>query len=145
MTALRSLDGHCGERATVLVLVPAMTLVMLCLGAMAIDLSLLHAAHREAHRVIAGAADDAAMVIDEARLQASGEVVIDPDRARRMAEARIAAADLSAELLSVEITTGPSTVAVSARLAIDHVLLPSLPGRDSSTTFEVSARARLHR
>lgn len=133
------------ERGTALVLVPAITLVLLCLAAIAIDLSLVHAVHRDAHRTVSAAADDAAAMIDERRLQLTGELEIDPARAERVVRAHLGSADLAGELSEVDITTDDTTVDVSAVVHAPHVVLPALPGRDDSTRLVVTARGRLHR
>lgn len=133
------------ERATALVLVPAMMLVLLCLAAIAIDMSLLHAMHRDAHRVASAAAEDAAGMLDERELHTSGRLVVDRVRAERVARARVGAADLAATLREVRVSTGVTTVEVTLALDAPHVVLPSLPGTSDFTRLVVSARGRLHR
>ena len=49
-----------------------MLLVLLCLGGVAVDLTIVHGAHRGAHRIVSAAADDAAAMIDTDLLQESG-------------------------------------------------------------------------
>ena len=82
------------ESASALALVPALLLVFLCLGGIAIDLSLVHGAHRGAHRTLSSAADDAAAMIDTSELQLSGELRIDPGDAERVVLAHLRLADL---------------------------------------------------
>lgn len=133
------------ERGTVLVLVPAMTLVVLSLGAIAVDLSLVHSVHRDAHRVAASAADDAAGMIDERTLQVSGRIELDPARAERVARAHVAAADLAGDLVDVQVDAGPATVDVVLTVDAPHVILPALPGGERTSRLRVAARGRLHR
>jgi Flp pilus assembly protein TadG len=141
----------CGDRlrrpeaGTALVLVPAMTLVLLCLGAIGVDLSLVHAAHRQAHRVASVAAEDGASMIDERELQHSGTLVLDADRATSVALAHVSVADLVGEVRDVSVLPGTTTLDVTLTVDVPHVLAPSLPGHDGSTRITVSARGRLHR
>src|SRR5688572_28468668 len=100
------------ERGTALVLVPVMTLVLLCLGAIAVDLSLVHAMHRDTHRVASVAADDAAAMIDERRLQIAGELVVDRRRAERVVRAHVASAQLAGEVVALEVSTTATAVDV---------------------------------
>lgn len=132
------------ERGTALVLLPAMVLVLLSLGAIAIDLSLVHSVHRDAHRVASAAADDAAAMIDERQLQITGALVIDPAEAERVVRAHLSGTRLAGDLVDVEVQ--PSDTTVDVRLTVDapHVLLASFPGRADSTRLVVVSRGRLH-
>jgi Flp pilus assembly protein TadG len=136
--------GPARERGTALVLVPAMVLVLLCLAAIAIDMSLVHAVHRDAHRVASVAADDAAAMIDERQLQVSGDLVIDPERAEQVVRAHVASVRLAGELVDVEVRPRATTVDVQLTVDAPHVVLPSFPGRDDSTRLVVIGRGRLH-
>lgn len=133
-----------GERATALVLVPAMTLVLLCLGAIAVDMTLLHAAHRQVHRVAASAAEDAAGMLDERELLSTGRVVVDPERARGVVRAHLDAASLPGELVDLRIATGPDVVEVVVTVEIRHVLLPAVRSGAGTETVTVHTRGRLH-
>ena len=132
------------ERGTALVLLPAMVLVLLSLGAIAIDLSIVHAVHRDAHRVASVAADDAAAMIDERELQVTGELVIDPDAAERVVRAHLSSVRLAGDLVDVRVRPTATTVDVQLTVDAPHVLLPSFPGREDSTRFVVVGRGRLH-
>ena len=136
--------SRCAERGTALVLLPAMVLVLLSLGAIAIDLSIVHSVHRDAHRVASAAADDAAAMIDERQLQITGALVIDPAEAERVVRAHLSGAHLAGDLVGVEVQ--PSETTVDVRLTVDapHVLLASFPGRDDATRLVVVSRGRLH-
>lgn len=139
---------HLTESASALMLVPAMMLVLICLGTIAIDMAVLHGAHRSAHRTVSSAADDAASMIDEAELQRSGRLVVDPVRARRVAAAHLVTARLPGRLVSepaVHIGDGGSTVTVTAELTVDHVMLRAIPGRPDHERMIVTATARLNR
>ncbi len=139
MTELR---GH--ERATALVLVPSMLVVLLSLGAIALDLTSLHAAHRGLHRTVSGAADDAAGMLDGHHLQRTGELRIDEPAARRVALAHLDAAELPGDLdgtPSVELVDGGTAVRVGASVRVERVV-SRLLGTDDRVEVEVTGRLR---
>lgn len=131
------------ERATALVMVPATLLVLVVLGAVAVDLSAVHAAQRSLYRETSAAADDAAGVIDGHEYQRSGRVSVDADGARRLVEARLRSADLPGRLVSLEVRTTPETVVVAAEVAVPHVFLSAVPGHPDDRRVSMTARARL--
>lgn len=125
-----------------------MMLVLICLGTIAIDLTLLHGAHRSAHRTVSAAADDAAAMIDTEELQRSGGLTIDPGRARRVVDAHLSTVSLPGDLVSeptVRVGDEGSTVTVTIELLVDHVMLRAVPGRADSERIVVTATARLNR
>ncbi len=90
-----------GERGTAMVLVPTMALVVFALAGLAIDLSLVHSAHRALHRSVSAAADDAAAMIDQRHLQMTGELRVDTTAAQRIVEAHLATATLPGDLVEL--------------------------------------------
>lgn len=131
-----------------MMLVPALMLVLICLGTIAIDLALLHGAHRSAHRIVSAAADDAAAMIDTDELQRTGTLVVDRSRAVRVVNVHMATARLPGELASdpsVRVGSDGSTVTVTVELLIDHVMLRAVPGRPEHERVVVTATARLNR
>ena len=135
------------ERGSALILVPAMMMVLLALGAIAIDLSVLHGAHRSLHRIASSAADDAAAMLDAEQLQMDGELRIDVPAARQVVEAHLDAARVPGTLTSARtsISEDGGVVTVELTAAVDHVLLAAVPGTDPSEAISVVARARLQR
>ena len=136
------------ERGTALVLVPTMLLVLLVLGGIAVDLSVLHGTQRRAERVAAAAADDAAGMLDLELIQVAGELRIDRAAARRVVAAHVEAADRPTrpvELLDVVVGDDGTAVHVRLRSAAPAVMLRSMPGRDQERWVEATARARVHR
>lgn len=133
------------ERASALVLVPAMALVVIALAAIAVDLSMLHAAHRSVHRSVSAAADDAAAMIDLRQVQVTGELRVDPEAARRVAAAHLDAATLPGELvgLRTDVDTAGLTVTVTATVVVRHVVLPVSASTNGEEPIVVSARARV--
>lgn len=129
-------------------LVPAMLLALICLGGIAIDLSVMHGAHRSAHRSVTAAADDAAAMIDSSLLQQTGELRIEPIAARRIALAQMDAVQLPGHVVDgpwVVVDDSGSVVTVGVVLDIDHVMLRALPGHEDRERITVVAGARLNR
>lgn len=137
-------DRH-GERGTALVLAPVLVLVLAVLGAIAVDLTVLHTAQRTLHRVAASAADDAAGLVDQRRLQVEGVVVIDPVAARRFVTQRLSTADLPGRLDGVRVDVTADRVVVRATMTVDEVLLRAVPGRPRSRPVGVTVAGRLLR
>lgn len=133
------------ERGTALILVPAMTLVLLALGSIAVDLSMLHGAHRAVHRTVSAAADDAAGMIDTREVQRTGSVRIDPAAARRVVLAHLEASRLPGELVTVEVQVSADLRSISVRtvVRIEHVMLRAVPGAGDDELLTVTAHARL--
>lgn len=133
------------DRGTALILVPAMTLVLLALGSIAVDLSMLHGAHRAVHRVVSAAADDAAGMIDTREVQQTGTVRIDPTAARRVVLAHLETSHLPGELVTVDIRVSADlrSITVSTVVRIAHVLLRAVPGAGDDELLTVTAHARL--
>ena len=131
------------ERATALVLVPTMMLVLVALAAVAVDLTAIHAAQRSLYRTVSAAADDAAGMVDRRRIQQDGVVVVDPEAARRVVRARLATADLPGTVDEVLVATDARSVEVTVRVRIEHLFLGVVPGVDDTGTVPVRVRARL--
>ncbi len=139
---------RCQERATALILVPTLLLVMMSLGGIAIDMSMLHGAHRSVHRTASAAADDAASMIDRAELQVSGQLRIDASAARALAIAEVQSASLPGELVGpVDVVVGDdgATVTVALRVRIGHVMLQAVPGAPDHEVVSVRVTGRLNR
>ena len=134
------------QRASTLILVPAMTVVFIVLAGIAVDLSAMHLAQRRTHTIISVAADDAAGMIDDRALQLEGEVAIDPEASRRVALAHINAAHLPAELIGdpqITIDSDRRVLTVEVKVQTDHIFLKSVPGMGPEIiTVRSSARLR---
>lgn len=142
------------ERATALMLAPALVLVVLVLGAIAVDLSLVHAARRSAYRSLSAAADDAAAMVDSAEFQRSGEVRIDPASAERVVRAHLGVLDGDAppgfsepafRVLDADVTADVpgGRVRIAATVEVEHVFGPAVPGLDDTTTISMSVTGRM--
>lgn len=137
--------GRCSEAGTAFVLAPALVLVMVALGAIAVDLSVLHAAQRSVGRVASSAADDAAGMIDQRSLQLRGEVGVDAESAGRLVRDRFDSTTLPGRLVALDVVVDGDRVEVSATVEVDHVFLRALPGHADSETVRVRTAGRLLR
>lgn len=108
------------ERGSVLILVPATVLVLLVLGAIAVDSSVAYLARRQLADFTASAADRAAAAaLDKPAFYSSGQLRIDPNAAQLVvAAAESAARRDGLDITSVNVSVGPTgrsvTVAASA-------------------------------
>jgi hypothetical protein len=133
------------ERATTLVLVPAMMLVLIALAAVAIDLTAVHVAQRSLYRAASAAADDAAGMLDARRIQLDGSLRVDCPAARRVIVARLRAADLPGPIVELTVTCTDDVVELRTRVAVPHVFLGAVPGAPAVDDAPVSVRARVDR
>jgi hypothetical protein len=133
------------DRGSALLLYPAGVVVLLCLAAITVDLTLVRTARRELSSVLQAAADDAAGAADPARLHVGDRLTVDLDRARRIVAADLERVDLPGRLVGgvdVRIGAQPSEVVVQARMEVPAVFLGALPGVPETTTIEVTATGR---
>ena len=78
------------DRGSVLLLFPAGVLVVLLLGAIAVDASIAFLGQREIANAVAAAANDAATAsLSDAAFYGSGDIALDEARATDLAEARV--------------------------------------------------------
>lgn len=121
-------------------LMPAAVLIVLLLGAIAIDSAIVYLGQRQAYDVAFDAANDAAGAgfdLDAARTR--GEIVYDPDRVSAVAAQAVAASGIDdLELVSARIDD--VGVVVTVRRTVKHLFVQALgdPARDVIT---ISARA----
>lgn len=129
-----------GERGSAMMLMPAAVLVILVLGALAVDVAVVHLGERQAFGAATGAANDAATYgIDPSSLRRVGEPVIDPARARHAALASLSGEQtLDPDAAPVVEVEGPS-VTVTVTLRVDYIFSQGLPGAPRGTN--VTARA----
>lgn len=135
------------ERGTVLLLFPAAVLVLMVLGAIAVDLGMVGGARRDLIRVVGAAADDAALRIDIDRLRAEGLAVIDLDAARRQVVSDLALATLPGDAVGlpvVEMGDEPATIVVEVTRRIPHVFARAVPGLPDSELITVRLTGRIH-
>lgn len=142
------------ERATALMMAPALVLIVLVLGAIAVDLSLVHTARRSAYRSLSAAADDAAAMIDAAEFQRTGEVHIDPEAATRVVRAHLGLLDGDAppgfsepafRVIDADVVTDVTAgvVRIAATVEVEHIFGPAVPGLDDTTVISVTTTGRM--
>lgn len=135
------------DRGSVLMLVPAAVLVLIVLGAMAVDSAVAFMAQRELTSAAAAAANDAAgaSVSDNAFYRASGgepdQIVLDATRARDLVAVALAERQTSGVTLlgPPDVRTDLDTVCVTLTGRVDSIFARAIPGAPHSRT--VTGRA----
>ena len=93
------------DRGSSLMLVPAGVLVVVLLGAIAVDLSAAHLAQRRLVQVTERAADDAAGMLDRDALRSGNAVRVQPAAAERLARLQVGAFEVAGlEATSTSVT-----------------------------------------
>ena len=129
-----------GDRGSVLMLMPAAVLIVLLLGAIAIDSAIVYLGQRQAYDVAFDAANDAAGAgFDLDAVRTRGEVVYDPDRVEAIAAQAIAAAGID-DLQLVSARADGAGVVVTVRRTVRHLFVQAL-GNPASDVLTISARA----
>jgi uncharacterized membrane protein len=134
------------ERGSVLLLVPTAVLVLVVLGAVAVDAAVVFLGQRELGSAVAAAANDAAAAaFADAPFYEAGRVEIDLARARRVAAASLAARAVR----GLELTGPPEVIVlgrqlcVRAQARVDRVFAPAIPGAARATTIRAQSTATL--
>lgn len=131
-------------RGSALMLVPAGFLVMLLLGSIAFDLSLVFLRQRQASSLAGDLANDlATLALDEAHLRATGEFVLDPQAAATLGRDLALRSDLAEELTDLEVVVvDEAVVQVRATVQVDYVFARALPTARDGTEVTATATAR---
>ena len=132
------------DRGSVLMLMPAAVLIVLLLGAVAVDLTVIHLQQRAGISAAGSAANDAVTYgLDQAALRRGDGYHLDPDRVRLAVLEALAAQGLTDELTAPpRITiTAPDTVTVSLDLRADYLFARAIPHGPRSTTVHATATA----
>lgn len=124
-------------------LMPAGVLVVLLLGAIAFDQSLVFLRQRQASSLAVDVANDlATAAFDEQGFRVDGEFRLDPARAEELGAALAAASGLGELLEDVEVqVVGIDGVTVRVVLRVDYVFARAIPGSANGTTVTASAAA----
>lgn len=124
-------------------LMPAGVLVVLLLGAIAFDLSLVFLRQRQASSLASDVANDVVTAaLDEEAFRADGRFELDPERAARLVDAWVAASDLAPLVVDVEVQVlAPDAAEVVVVLRVDYVFARAIPGAAAGTTVEARASA----
>jgi hypothetical protein len=120
-------------------LMPAAVLIVLLLGSIAFDLSLVFLRQRQATNLAIAAANDAVIAgIDQDIFRATQQVVLDDDLVDEAAGAAIAASDVAPSVIEWEATPVSDTeVEVWMRVRISYVFAAIVPGAADGTTVTV--------
>ena len=124
-------------------LMPAGALIVLLLGAIAFDLSLVFLRQRQVSSLAADVANDlASIALDVPTFRESGAFELDPARADSAGRSLLDASDLAEDLTSATITvSGSDTVTVRVTMSVDYVFAKAIPGAADGTTVTASATA----
>jgi len=127
------------ERGSVLMLMPAAVLVVLLLGALAVDAAIVYLRQREATNLAFDAANDAAGAgFDLEVARTRGEVVWDPARVEALARQAVEASGLEdVELVSAR--PDGDGVVVTVAVTVRHLFVQAF-GDPSSDRLTVDAR-----
>lgn len=128
-----------GEQGSITIWMVGLTLLILALGGLAIDYWRALALQRELAAVADSAVLAGASGIDEAHYRATGEVILDRDRAASLAARAVAAQDVALVGFVVDFAPGGVSVTVVVEAEVELGLLRLLTGEDDQLT--VSARA----
>lgn len=127
------------QRGSVLMLMPAAVVIVLLLGAIAVDSAITYLKQRQAYNVAFDAANDAAGAgfdLDEART--SGELVWDPVQITALAEDAVAASGLAGVELVSARPDGEGVV-VTVAITVEHLFVQVF-GNPARDTLTISAR-----
>ena len=133
------------DRGSSLMLMPAAVLVVMVLGAIAVDQSIVYIQQRELVAAAEAAANDAAGYgLDRDAFYDRNEVVFDLTRARAAALAALRARRIDAR---AEVSLGPggTEVVVSLRAEVEYVFAGAIPGAPGTTEVRALASAELRR
>jgi Flp pilus assembly protein TadG len=131
-----------GARGSVLMLMPAAVLIMIVLGAIVIDLSVLRMRSAELDNVATAAANDAAGQLADDAIYAGSGPALAQDIAELAVAASLAARDLDGVWVSgVEMES--NSVSVSLGLEVEMIFGRALPGTKRTRQLSGEATARL--
>lgn len=132
------------EAGNTLLLVPVGVLILLILGAIAVDFAVVYTAQREVAHTSAGLANDAAGAIDETAFFDDGSHLIDLARARGIVAQVVA--NRPEDTFRVRCpgvsAPAPDRVEVACTGEVDLIFSPAIPGTAGSVTVRASSTAR---
>lgn len=124
-------------------LMPAGVLVVLLLGAISFDLSLVFLRQRQASSVAVDVANDlASAAFDETAFRNSERFELDADRADRIGRALVDASDLAGEVTAFTIDViGADRIRVTLTVRVQYVFAKAIPGAADGMTVTAHATA----
>ncbi len=143
------------ERGSVLLLMPTAVLVVLVLGALAVDLSVVHLAEREVVSAASAAANDAVTHgLDEDAFYSTGLYSLDPAQVAEVVRTSLAAQSQPGRGLRMvgrpriadsDGDGAPESVTVTVTGEVGYIFAPAIPGAPDSARVEASATATARR
>ncbi len=125
-------------------LMPAALLIVVVMGAIAVDLGAVHVRQRDLANAAAAAANDAVSHgLDIDHMRATGERRLDPLAVAETAAASVAARQ-DANLIVIDVRIiDVDQVEVTLGTTAEHILAPAIPGSSASVDLRATGRARL--
>ncbi len=134
--------AHAGEDGNTLLLMPVGVLILLVLGAIAVDFAVVFMAEREVINLSAGIANDAAGALDEEGFFGDDAVTIDEERAETIVASVTAARPGDTVDPTCAVTdAGGTEVEVTCSGEVDLIFSPAIPGGASTFSVEGSSVA----
>jgi hypothetical protein len=131
-----------GDRASVLMLVPAAVLIVLVMASIAVDMTLVQLRQRQAYDLAAGAANDAATAAADQGALRAGTYRVDAEAALRVVERVVAASDVAPEVVGAPaVRVTPDGVEVEVALRADYIFAGVVPGAPDGRTVRATATA----
>jgi hypothetical protein len=132
------------EDGNALLLMPVGVLILLILGAIAVDFAVIYTAQREVANLTAGLANDAAGAVDEDAFFTTGDFRIDRGRAQRVVQQVVATRpdDTLRVSCPTVVLEQADVIRVGCVGTIDLVFSQALPGGLSPYTVRASSTAR---
>ncbi len=127
------------ERGSVTIWVLGLSMLLLVFGGLALDYWRALALQRELASVADSAAIAAASGIDEETYRTTGDVVLEPARARGLAEAAVSWQGV--EVLATDVVVAPTSVSVSLTAAVELGLLGVFVDQEEPLTVRGTATA----
>jgi uncharacterized membrane protein len=116
-----------------------LAMLLLLFGGLALDYWRALALQRELASVADSAAVAAASGIDEETYRLGGEVVLEPGRARSLANAAVAWQKI--DVLAINVVVNPGSVSVTLTAEVELGLLGVFVGQDAPVTVRATATA----
>ncbi|MGY6500319.1 MAG: pilus assembly protein TadG-related protein [Acidimicrobiales bacterium] len=132
------------DRGSVLLLFPAALLVVLTLGAIAVDAGVVFLHQRELAAAAGAAANDAITLgLDPEALRSDGQLIIDPARAESAVVASLARRGVLPHLAHPPVVAVEADrVTVTLTMHADYVIARALPGVGPGRVVSASVTAR---
>ena len=129
------------DRGSVTIWMLGLSVLLLLFGGLAVDFWRALALQRELAAVADSAAVAAASGIDEEHYRLTGEVVLESDRVRALADSSIGSQDLDLDAVDVQLSSDLSAVTVSVADSLDLGLLGVFVDQAEPLTIQAASTA----